>query len=352
MEKSWWNKFTDKQSGIDANEKRRRLTFYFMSYVGSAIMLTFAIKSLGSGNIPLEVVLFSGVALVMSNVLLSHFYPDSKVFFYIGGALIIMMIFGLVITGGYNNTGLFWVFPFYAALFAIIGYRFGIAITIASLFGVIYLLYQPDLVLAVYPPEQISRFIAALVSYISIAFIGEYFWHKSHVELAKDNLEKQRQANTDPLTKLPNRRFLDAVYFERAMQNPFDYFPLTTVVVDIDHFKSINDTYGHDIGDKVLVHLCALMKSAVRHSDIVARTGGEEFLVLYPTTSLSVGIHLAEKIREKINETAFNLDGKEIQLSASLGVATALTETSLNATLKLADENLYLAKQKGRNQVV
>lgn len=352
MEKSWWNKFTDKQSGIAADEKRRRLTFYFISYFGGAIMLVFAFQHIGTTDVLLTTVLFGGVALVFTNVLLSYLYPNSRVFYLIGGALVIALILILVLTGGYKNTGLYWVFPFYAVLFAIIGYRVGIAATSVSLTVIVYLLSQPELLLADYPPEQISRFLGSLISFICIIIIGEYFWHQSHTELATENINKQRQANTDPLTKLPNRRFLDAVYYERAIQNPADYFPLTTVMVDIDHFKQVNDTYGHDIGDKVLIHFSDLMKNAVRKSDIVARTGGEEFLILYPVTSLSVGLHLAEKIRQSINENPFIQHEISISLRASFGVACALSQVNLNASIKLADENLYLAKQRGRNKVV
>lgn len=352
MEKSWWNKFTDKQFGIDADEKRRRLTFYFISYVGGSIMLFFSFQHIGTSNYPLLTMLFGGVVLIFSNVFLSYFYPNSRVFYFIGGALVIALILGLVFTGGYENTGLYWVFPFYTVLFAIVGYRAGITATFVSLVIIIYLLLQPELMQADYPSAHISRFIGSLISFISILFIGEFFWHQSHAELATENIEKQRQANTDPLTKLPNRRFLDAVYFERAMQNTTDYFPLTTVVVDIDHFKQVNDTYGHDVGDKVLIYFSNLMKQAVRNTDIVARTGGEEFLILYPSTHLSVGVKLAEKIRQSIVDNPFEHDGVTIDLSASFGVACALTDDSLNASIKLADQHLYLAKEGGRNKVV
>lgn len=352
MEKSWWNKFIDKQTGIDADVKRRRLTFYFVSFVGGSVILTFAFQHLGTTNYPLVAVLLGGVFLIFTNMILSYLYPNTKVFYYIGGVLVILLIFALVFSGGYKNTGLYWVFPLYAVLFAIIGYRLGIAATFFSLIVISYLLFQSELVPVEYPPEQISRFLGALISFICVISIGEYFWGQSHTEMATENIEKQRLANTDPLTKLPNRRFLDAVYFERAIHNPADYFPLTTVVVDIDHFKKVNDTYGHDIGDKVLVHFSSLMKKAVRKSDIVARTGGEEFLILYPTTPLSVGVNLAEKIRQSIVDNPFIQDEMTIQLSASFGVASALTDINLNGSIKLADENLYRAKESGRNKVV
>ena len=170
--------------------------------------------------------------------------------------------------------------------------------------------------------------------------------------MLKENLERMRQANTDPLTKLPNRRFLEAVFFEKAMQDPAAYFPLSAVVVDIDHFKKINDTYGHDVGDSVLIHITTVMKEAVRSSDVVARTGGEEFLVLFPHATLSQAVKLAEKMRQHIESKPFIEGDINHPLTASFGVATALTDNNLHACLKLADDNLYKAKNSGRNKVV
>lgn len=170
--------------------------------------------------------------------------------------------------------------------------------------------------------------------------------------MMSDNLEKMRQAHTDPLTKIPNRRFLESVYFERAINNPVDYFPLSAVVVDVDFFKKINDTYGHDVGDKVLIHLAQIMRSAIRSTDLVSRTGGEEFLIIYPATPLSVAVKLAEKIRIEIESTPFEDGDIRHPLTSSFGVATALADVNVEAAIKLADDNLYEAKRTGRNCVV
>ena len=193
------------------------------------------------------------------------------------------------------------------------------------------------------------------VNHISKAwptFIGEFFWNQSRKEMYRDTLENMRQANTDPLTKLPNRRFLEAVYFARATEDPADYFPLSVVILDIDHFKVINDTYGHDVGDDVLVYITKLMKASVRATDIVARTGGEEFLIIFPSVNLSDAVKLAEKMRVHIENNPYKSAEIEHRITASLGVQTALTDAQIEEAIKQADINLYEAKRTGRNKVV
>ncbi|MFC6440214.1 GGDEF domain-containing protein [Bowmanella sp. JS7-9] len=352
LDLSFWHHFQESNSALNAEEKRRRLTFYFISYVGGSFMLLFAINDFSSHNWPLLTMLFAGAILAFANAGLSNIYQHKPIFYYIAAVLDSLIVLGLTYSGGHQNTGLYWIFPLILIQVFIVGYKIGIVFVALTVAGMLYLIAHQADIPASYPPEHLSRFFAAFTAFIFTAFIGEYFWQRSHHELTKDNLEKLRQANTDPLTRLPNRRFLDSVYLERAMENPVDYFPLSAVVVDADHFKAINDQFGHDVGDNVLIYLTELMKNNIRQSDLVARTGGEEFLILYPKTSLSTAVKLAENIRQEIANKPFKQGDISLPLSASFGVATALTDTNINAALKLADENLYLAKQRGRNQVV
>ena len=352
MDKVGLSKYLESTRSIDAESKRRRLTLYFISYVGGTIMFLLAMRNLNTDNDLMVLLVGLSSLLVFSNAILSHIYKQSDVFYYIAGGLVIFMVGSVTYTGGYQNTGLFFVFPLLFIQIIIVGYKAAIAFVSVTMAMTIFMLFNQQMIPASYPDEQVLRFIISTFCFICVAFIGEHFWHQSHRELAHDNLEKLKQANTDPLTKLPNRRFLESVYFERAMQNPADYFPLSLVMVDADHFKQVNDNYGHDTGDKVLKHFADMMRQSVRSSDVVARTGGEEFLILYPQTTLSQAIKLANAIREKIAETPFIEDEVNIALTASFGVETALTDNGLHASLKHADDNLYEAKQRGRNRVV
>lgn len=336
----------------EAEAKRRRLTLYFISYVGGTIMAIMAWININGGDMLLVGSLAGSAAVIYANVVLSHVFPRHDLFYYVAGIIVCFTINALVYTGGLNNTGLYFIFPLLFIQIIVVRYKPAILYVAITLGLAILMLYNQDKIAAEYAPEHVSRFFIATFCFVCVAFIGEYFWHQSRREMLKENLERMRQANTDPLTKLPNRRFLEAVFFERAMQDPGSYFPLSTVAVDIDHFKRINDKYGHDIGDEVLIHFCALMKQAVRNTDVVARTGGEEFLVLFPKASLSQAVKLAEKMRQTIEENPFEKGDIHHAITASFGVATALTDNNIHATLKQADDNLYAAKNSGRNKVV
>lgn len=335
-----------------AEIKRRRMTLYFISYVGGTIMAAMAWLNISSGDTLLVTSLSLSALFVFINVAFSYLYKDSEVVYHIAGIVVLCMVTALFYTGGYSNTGLYFIYPLIFAQIIVVGFKpalLYVAVTMAL--GLVMLLNQTEIP-AYYDSADVSRFLISMLCFITIAFIGEYFWNQSRKEMLQDTLEKMRQANTDPLTKLPNRRFLEAVYFERAMQNPADYFPLSTVIVDLDHFKKVNDTYGHDVGDDVLVHCAQVMKGDVRTTDIVARTGGEEFLILFPKTTLSQALKLAEKIREKLADTPFKNEEIELSITASFGVANALIDSNINAALKQADDNLYQAKNSGRNKVV
>ena len=155
-----------------------------------------------------------------------------------------------------------------------------------------------------------------------------------------------KDAQTDPLTGLLNRRAMAQVLETyRSEQTAF-----SVVVLDIDHFKRVNDTHGHDTGDKVLVQLSKIMQKYSREADSVCRVGGEEFLILLPGTSLEAAGNFAERLRVAVEQAPMALVG---HITISLGVAHWPDDAKeLSETLKLADDRMYQAKQLGRNRVV
>lgn len=342
-------------SSVNHNQaeiKRRRLTLYFISYVGGFIMAALAIENFNYGDYFLTMLISVCALAVFINVALSHIFTQSNIFYYTAGVIVALVVFVVAYTGGYLNTGLYFFFPLIFIQIVIVGYKASLGYAGVTVGVVAFILYNQNHIPSNYAPEHVTRFLISASCFLCVAFIGEFFWHQSHREMMTDNLEKIRQANTDPLTKLPNRRFLESVYFERTMIAPSEYFPLSLVVADIDYFKVVNDTFGHDAGDQVLIHTAKLMKQSIRSTDVIVRTGGEEFLILYPKTTLSQAMKLAEKIRQEVEKDQLDIEGVEHSLTSSFGVATALTEANINATLKLADDNLYTAKQLGRNRVV
>ena len=126
---------------------------------------------------------------------------------------------------------------------------------------------------------------------------------------------------------------------------------LTVLLLDLDHFKRINDNYGHDAGDSVLIETAVRMKSMLRLPDMVARWGGEEFLIVLPNTPLDGALLAAEKIRSRIADTPFYINGQALRVTASLGVAQSVAGSNVESLLVRVDQALYVAKARGRDHV-
>ncbi|WJM06939.1 sensor domain-containing diguanylate cyclase [Paenibacillus sp. PK1-4R] len=165
--------------------------------------------------------------------------------------------------------------------------------------------------------------------------------------LIKVNDQLETMASTDLLTGLKNRRFFQEKMLESLMmfQEKQRYFSL--LVVDIDHFKSINDTYGHPIGDLVLGNLAGLLQSVSRSTDVVARYGGEEFVIILPDCEEEQAIGIAERYRSQVASA----DWGEYNITVSIGAATVVEEDTEKTLFQRADNALYVSKTGGRNRV-
>ncbi|MCE5180443.1 MAG: diguanylate cyclase [Betaproteobacteria bacterium] len=172
-------------------------------------------------------------------------------------------------------------------------------------------------------------------------------------ELAVANRRFQRLALTDSLTLLPNRRFgMDRMEQEWAAAER-NGRPLTFMLLDLDHFKQVNDNHGHDVGDHALQQAAKILKGCSRTQDLVARVGGEEFLIICPDTNINAAVQHAERIRKTFEATMLKAGEVVCKLTASVGVAEKIATTAtFTELLKVADQALYLAKKNGRNRVV
>src|SRR5947209_5804486 len=161
-------------------------------------------------------------------------------------------------------------------------------------------------------------------------------------------------AITDALTGLYNRRYLET-HISGLIEHAFSRGKaLTVLVLDIDYFKSINDSHGHDVGDEVLREFALRVRKSIRGIDLACRYGGEEFVVIMPETDLAVGTTVAERLRRRIAGEPFSVHQgvRSIEVTISVGIA-ALSDGDNGATvMKRADQALYRAKRAGRNRVV
>jgi len=154
----------------------------------------------------------------------------------------------------------------------------------------------------------------------------------------------------DGLTGVNNKRFLMETLEREIPRARRHQRPLTLVMFDIDHFKHINDTYGHLAGDYVLKELAQLVKGRLRPDDVLGRYGGEEFCVVLPETDLEGGSSIAEELRILVQDHSFVFEQERINVTISLGVAVLQDDNDLTAFIKSADEHLYAAKRDGRNR--
>jgi len=162
----------------------------------------------------------------------------------------------------------------------------------------------------------------------------------------------REQATRDPLTGLYNRRYLDEVFGHELARSDRDGRPLALVLIDLDHFKHLNDQYGHLAGDEVLRGVAGLLKAAVRESDLVFRFGGEELLLLMPAADQTDAWQRTEGLRQQVADTVFHTGQGPLQVTLSAGMAVWPAHgNTLTTLLEAADKALYVAKRAGRNRV-
>lgn len=263
-------------------------------------------------------------------------------------------------TGGGINCGIpgYFALGIAFSLFLIKGIL-GIIVAILSACWFIFVIgfsyFNPHFVIPL--PSELASFFSissnvALVS-IAIGFISKSIFRQYYKE--KENVKKLTQqledmSFKDPLTTTYNRRFM-IEYLQSEMKISLEKGTgLSIVMIDIDNFKRLNDTYGHIIGDEVLINLSALLKNACRDGDIVSRYGGEEFLLVFPGADKQTAINRAEEIREKVYNATLSNEVLE-RVSISLGVGNYRYGMSYERFIEVADTNLYKAKNSGRNRI-
>jgi len=192
-----------------------------------------------------------------------------------------------------------------------------------------------------------NLYFSHLIAITVIYFLATFQQRLHRAEQAANLM--QRLAFTDDLTGVANRRQMEQLIDAEIARDVRYGRPFSVVIVDIDNFKQVNDTYGHDRGDIILKDLVTQMESSVRASDQVGRWGGEEFLILAPETWLQDAVALAEHVRERVAAEPL---AEGHQVTVSLGAATVRPDDTVASLVKRADDALYRAKEQGKNRVV
>ena len=282
---------------------------------------------------------------------------QSKLIIIVGIATVTFIISGLLIETQFNLMLLqsMAALLFYALIFAL-GIKsmrelnnIGYSIIYAAVFIVFITSLVQIYALLVLKHISLAYGLAFSASIVGFVLVGIGYLTSI---LVSEHKQLSILALKDPLTGMNNRRGLDHLLqaIIPAAKRYEKYLALITI--DIDFFKEVNDTYGHDGGDTVLKEFATMLQNASRSSDISCRLGGEEFLIVLPETDLPKALVLAEKLRDKVETLRINYKDQTIQLTASFGVAVGYNgDLDIDSILKDADKALYAAKNAGRNRV-
>ncbi|GGQ21681.1 GGDEF domain-containing protein [Shewanella litoralis] len=341
----------NKHQNSDAGLQQARVISLF-SLVGMSITLLMGIVSLFGENTTLTIVLF-----IASITYLIAFFSVKKFDLSVSATLVIyslyLLMFYLVFSGGVSQTGPLWIFIVAPVSVYVLGLRQGlINLTIfLSIICIIMFLPQQWVNHAQYSNAFVLRLI---ISFLTMSFLSALYEY-SRMQSYKNALELSRQyqelAMRDPLTKLANRRNAAAILEQEKSRLQRNNEPLSVLLCDLDHFKLVNDKYGHNGGDMVLTELSALFKEQVRQQDCVARWGGEEFLIILPQTSAEQASIIAEKIRSSVEQFTINFVKHQIRVTISIGISQLVEDQTIDELINNADKCLYQAKTLGRNRV-
>ncbi len=170
--------------------------------------------------------------------------------------------------------------------------------------------------------------------------------------MSEDLQHYEKLSQTDPLTNLCNRRAMETTLRREIARARRTKAQLSVAMLDLDHFKKINDQHGHSIGDQALIHLCNLLKSGLRETDLICRYGGEEFIIVLPDAAARGAHFVVDRLRIKVANSPLIIDHDKITLNVSAGVAALQGGETGEKLIERADKALYQAKENGRNQVI
>ncbi|ABI73063.1 GGDEF domain-containing protein [Shewanella frigidimarina] len=259
-------------------------------------------------------------------------------------------LYSVILIGIYSasfNSGLFtWLFIIPVLSYLLLGIKLGTLYTCVYMIGGVGILVNALLLdIATIYPITIANIVLCLAAIWALSFSYEY-------KRAEAVERLQKMASLDPLTGLNNRLLLDSIFDMLCESLPEQHQSVSVLILDLDHFKRINDQYGHDVGDKVLVEVSRIINSVRRQNDWAFRLGGEEFCMLIPDSNLQQAGQIAERLRKAV-ELVTVIDGSELNLSISIGVSRWPEDGAhFSQIYKTADARLYQAKTLGRNKVI
>lgn len=265
-------------------------------------------------------------------------------------AVSLFMYLSALFLASNDQVRVIWLFLNLPPVYILLGRVAGVAITLFSLLCILWANHYID------PPYSDSSLTTSILALICTSICCYFYVERNknlHFRLMEANQHLHELASVDTLSGLMNLRAYNLACDRLISGSLCSSSPFSVLFVDLDHFKSINDTYGHEVGDAVLRATALCLKQNVRQSDLVSRIGGEEFSIFLPNTNLQGALAVAEKLRGDIEALPLFAGEASIRLTASIGVAQSLPahHRSLAEIQNQADQAMYRAKQQGRNRV-
>jgi diguanylate cyclase (GGDEF)-like protein len=300
--------------------------------------------------------LFSLLIDLLSLLLTQKYTNHKPIAYLITFSVYISLLGPTLFSGGISASSLVWLSLIPVAATIMAGREAGIywgIVSIGSAIGLYAMKEAIGLDLSVIPVTNFDRLVdivTATLATVAAIWLNETTKSQALEQLEEARARLDRLAAIDSLTNTYNRRY----FMEHARHEIVRSPQAALLLFDIDHFKEINDEFGHDIGDQVLQGLCKVCKNNLRENDLFARFGGEEFIILLPATNMGKAQQLAERLREIVSKTPVMTRQGEISITISIGISTFTlpNQVSIELLLVQADKAMYLAKKAGRNRVV
>ena len=335
---------------------------YFSLILVLIILLLYFICYLSMGN------------LLLSTIIASVFLPGlvSFIFFInnpekrkkIASNITIFILFITtyaitLFTGGIESSTVIWIFMYPAIMVFMTDIKNATIWFVMSVFSITSLYFIKDfkmVELLIGSSPRLERIMDMIFMTVAL-FIIIYAVDKSYKKILKklENTQSKLRilATTDPLTELYNRRFFQERAVAEIKRSIRHNKSLTLLMLDLDHFKNINDNFGHKTGDHILKEVSSIFQKALREIDLTGRYGGEEFIMLFPESDKATSVIAAERIRKQIENTDFKYNRESIKLTISIGITEIVEgkKDSLDTLIYRADKALYLSKENGRNRI-
>lgn len=348
------------QSGVRPQYKdetnRRIMVVNLFAAVGVSVTLLLSVRALLAGNLGLSLILATASIVFFISQRIQIIFESSTGRFISVSILIaclMILVLALLVTGGADNTGPLWIYLVAPVTMFFAGFIRGVLALIGfvTLCILLFFVFDDTLLITSYSYTFKTRL---LYSFITVAFLSafyEYSRERSYRITLDLSEQFERMAHHDHLTQLMNRRGIQTVLEREYSRTQRSNRGFCIAIADIDHFKHINDTLGHEKGDEVLVAISSLFKHRLRKQDVLARWGGEEFMFVLPDTDIEQAKTVLDALRRTLNSNPLKVGGKEMLVTSSFGVCEVTKENNVSDAIRAADQALYAAKEQGRDRV-